>query len=210
MQNMYEYLNNKDIDYKDIAVYIPDVMNALFNEQAGSKLHQWEIRNAFRIKMMQSKAWLIQQFISAVVNPNSNILVVGGWLGFTSWVLYKYGYSNITEIDVDQRLHDFSCHLNRFNKNFIHLSKDVNDIDTSKYEVIINSSCEHIDNPAWFYNSKSGCLQVLQSNNIEISEHVNICKNLDHMISKYPLNLKYSGTLDYNDGTQRFMLVGYK
>jgi len=207
---MHEYLKNTDINYSDISVYIPDVMNAMFNEKAASVLNLWEIRSAFRIKMMQSKAWLIQKFLTENVDKNKNLLIVGGWLGFTSWALFKNGYSNITEIDVDARLHDFSLHLNRFNTKFKHIPCDVNEVDTSHYDVIINTSCEHIIDNLWFDKIKKDSVLVLQSNNINVPDHINKTNSIDEMIEKYPLTVSYAGALDYGDGTSRFMLIGTK
>jgi hypothetical protein len=207
---MLEHIKNSDIDYTDIAVYIPDVMNAMYNEHAASVISVNELRDAFRIKMMQSKAWLIQKFIEQNIDKNKTILVVGGWLGFTSWALFKNGYSNITEIDVDTRLHNFSKHLNRFNNSFNHIPVDVNDVDIKNYDVVINTSCEHILDNSWFVNIKHDAIMLLQSNNIDVPDHVNKCYTLAEMITKYPLELQYGGVLDYLDGTKRFMLIGKK
>jgi len=210
MKNIRERLKNSDVSYADISVFIPDVMNAMFNEKAAGVLTLWEIRSAFRVKMMQSKAWLIQKFLAENIDKNKQILIVGGWLGFTSWVLFKNGYNNITEIDIDSRLHDFSTHLNRFNHSFNHIVTDINDIKTDAYDVIINTSCEHILDSEWFDDIKQGTVLVLQSNNIDVPDHINKCYSIDEMISKYPMNNHYSGEVDYNDGTSRFMLIGTK
>lgn len=207
---MREYLKNTDIDFSDIAVFIPDVMNALHNDKLLAIVDLPEIRSAFRVKMMQSKAWLIQQFLAQQIDKHKNILIIGGWLGFTSWALFKNGYNNVTEIDVDPRLHQFSMHLNRFNGSFKHMSIDANEVDIENYDVIINTSCEHILDNKWFDKAKKDAILILQSNNIDVPDHVNKCNTLDDMIEKYPLLLHYCGELDYNDSTSRFMLIGKK
>jgi D-arabinose 1-dehydrogenase-like Zn-dependent alcohol dehydrogenase len=201
-------INPKEIDYTFVASLIPDVMNALYNEDAAKDILLNEIRDAFRIKQMQSKAWLIDQIQSQNISKDSKILIIGSWLGFTSWCLYKMGYQHITEIDLDARLEKFAKHLNRFNKNFTHISDDVNNIDTSKFDIVINTSCEHIDNDKWFKSLNSKSLVFLHSNNLPGYEHTNNSTDLNDMIKKYPLTLKYSGSLNFNDW-QRFMLVGY-
>jgi hypothetical protein len=201
-------INPKDIDYTFVASLIPDVMNALYNEDAAKDISLNEIRDAFRIKQMQSKAWLINQIQQQGINKDCKILVIGSWLGFTSWCLYKLGFKNITEIDPDIRLENFAKHLNRFNKHFTHLTDDVNNIDTSKFDVVINTSCEHIDNNKWFLSLNNQSLVFLHSNNLPGYDHTNNCVDVDDMIKKYPLTLKYSGSLNFNDW-QRFMLVGY-
>lgn len=205
-----EHLKNTEIDYSDIARYIPDVMNAMFNEEAAKTITANELRSAFRIKMMQSKAWLTQTFTKQNIDKNAHIIVVGGWLGFTSWCLFKMGYSNITEIDLDDRLHDFSSHMNRFNGSFRHQIADVNDVDISKFDVVINTSCEHILDNEWYDRIVAGTTMILQSNNIDVFDHINKCNSLDEMIGKYPMTLAYGGELNYGDGTSRFMLAGQK
>lgn len=200
--------NPNDVNYNFVASLIPDVMNALYNEPASKDITLEEIRDAFRIKQMQSKAWLLNQIQDRHINKESKILVIGSWLGFTSWCLHKLGFKNITEIDVDSRLEDFAKHLNRFNKNFSHITDDVNNIDTSKFDVVINTSCEHIDNDRWFLSLDSKSLVFLHSNNLPGYDHTNTCIDLEEMIKKYPLDLKYSGYLDFKDW-KRFMLVGY-
>lgn len=205
---MSEKIYNHTINYIDLSFYIPDVMNALYNEHAAINITKNELRDAFRIKMMQSKAWLIQNFLQQNIDKNKKILVVGGWLGFTSYVLYKNGYNNITEIDIDARLQNFSKHLNRNNHSFTHQVTDVNDVDTSNFEVIINTSCEHIISSKWFVQAKPETYFVLQSNNIDIPDHINKVYSIEEMSSKYALNFMYQGTLDYNDGTSRYMIIG--
>jgi len=200
--------NPNEVDYTFVASLIPDVMNALYNEDAAKDITLTEIRDAFRIKQMQSKAWLMNQIQSQNLDKNSRILVIGSWLGFTSWCLFKLGFKNITEIDVDSRLEKFAKHLNRFNKSFVHLSDDVNNIDTSNFDVVINTSCEHIDDNRWFLSIDKKSLVFLHSNNLPGYDHTNNCVDVEDMIKKYPLHLKYSGSLNFNDW-QRFMLVGY-
>jgi hypothetical protein len=201
-------VNGTDLDYSRVAKCIPDIMNALYSEEAFKSTSLEEIRDAFRVKQLQGKVWLLDQ-LKQYSNRDSKILVIGSWLGFTSWCLYKEGYKFITETDPDSRLEKLAKHVNRFNKDFIHLSFDVNSIDVSNYDVIINTSCEHISNNEWFDRIPSGRLLLLHSIDLPSWDHTNLCKDLQEMSSKYPMDLLYSGTL--NLGTyNRFMLVGRK
>jgi SAM-dependent methyltransferase len=202
-----EYLNGAQIDYQFVAGCIPKVMNALYNEDVSSVIPLHEIRDAFRVKQMQSKAWLIDTIKNSDLSQDSNILVIGSWLGFTSLCLAELGFKNITETDPDQRLELFAKHLNRFNKNFIHESKDVNDLDMSKFDVIINTSCEHILDNTWFCKIQPNTKVFLHSNNLLGYDHVNTCESVEDMIKKYPMNLDYAGVLNLKS-YKRFMLVG--
>jgi hypothetical protein len=205
---MYEKLKNTDIDYSGITVYIPDVMNALYNTAASKHIHLNEIRDMFRGKMMQSKAWLISKFLQQQFPRHKTLAIIGGWLGFTSWTLFKHGYANITEIDCDPRVGQFSQHLNRFNPQFTHITADVNDLDLSEYDIVVNTSCEHISDNRWFTGIRPGAHIVLQSNNIAFHDHVNTVSSTQDMLAQYPMTLSYSGELDLGDNTSRFMLIG--
>lgn len=193
------------IDYAYIAKNIPLVMNAMYHEQVLNSVSLAEIRDAFRVKQIQGKAWLLNQMVD--VDKNSHIFVIGGWLGFTSLCLYTQGLKNITECDLDARIEQFSKHLNRRNTNFKHMIADANYIDLTEYDVIINTSCEHM-NLEWFKNLKPGQQVLLQSTDIAAPDHINLCKTLDEMVEKYNLSqINYADTLDL-DYYKRFMLIG--
>jgi hypothetical protein len=202
-------VNPKDVNIEFVSSLIPLVMNSLFNEESFKAVDLREIRDAFRLKQMQSKAWLINGFKEQQLSKNSKILVIGSWLGFTSLCLHKLGYQYITEIDPDIRLEKFARYLNRFNKNFKHISDDVNNIDLTEFDVIINTSCEHILDNTWFEKIKAGSCVFLHSNNLEGYDHTNICKDLNEMVKKYPLDLLYQGELNFLDW-KRFMLIGQR
>lgn len=195
-------------DFNFVTSHIPHVMQSLYVEELFNSTSLKEIRDAFRVDQIKCKSWLLERLEN--VSRDSKILVVGSWLGFTSYCLYKMGFEYITETDPDSRLEQLACHINRDNQNFLHLSKDVNEIDLSEYDLIINTSCEHIWNDNWFNNIKSGTLVVLQSTNMKSEDHVNTVGNLKQMEYKYELCLEYSGELFFNDRFSRYMLCGKK
>lgn len=201
----HQHLTGQDIDIRFVSSQIPWVMNALYHEPAFNSVTFEEIRDAFRLKQVQSKAWMMSKLKD--VDKNSRVLVIGSWIGFTSLCLTKMGFKFITETDPDERLTAIATHLNRRNKEFKHLSLDVNDIDLSKFDLIINTSCEHIADNTWYNRIPAGTKVVLHSNNLPGYDHVNCCNDLDEMIAKYPMDLEYAGGLDLEQYT-RFMLVG--
>lgn len=201
----HTHLTGQDIDIRFVSGQIPWVMNALYNEEAFSAVTFEEIRDAFRLKQMQSKAWMMSKLKD--FDKESRVLVIGSWLGFTSLCLTKLGYKHITETDPDSRLSVVANHLNRRNKTFKHLDLDVNDMDLSQYDIIINTSCEHIADNTWYERIPVGTKVILHSNNLPGYDHVNCCADLDEMISKYPMVLDYAGALDLEQYT-RFMLMG--
>lgn len=196
------------VDYEKISGFIPEYLNALYNNDAFNSTSLDEIRDAFRKKQIIGKTLLLQ-LVKEYCTTDQKILVVGSWIGFTSFSLNKLGYSNITEVDPDARLEPLTKWANRFNKNFKHITADINHIDTSNYDVIINTSCEHIDNNTWFNITKPETLLILQSTDYKEWDHTNTCETLEEMISKYPMNILHAEELDL-DQYKRFMLVGIK
>jgi hypothetical protein len=207
MSKIEHILTATDIDINFVSSIIPIFMNALYDEQSLMSVTLEEIRDAFRLKQIQSKSWLLEKIKDN--DKDSPLLVIGSWLGFTSLCLYKLGFKHIDETDPDKRLSRISNHVNRFNKEFRHYNEDVNNLDLTKYKIIINTSCEHIDNNSWYNNIPSGTKLFLHSNNLLGYDHVNICQNLEEMIDQYPMKLSYGGSLDFHN-YKRFMLVGEK
>lgn len=93
------------------------------------------------------------------------------------------------------------------------LPQDIYDnsfIDRGKIHLVINTSCEHMDN-TWYENLPVGTFVLLHQNDYFSNEqHVNCCKDLEDVKKKYPMqSILYEGELDthlYN----RFMLIGVK
>lgn len=93
------------------------------------------------------------------------------------------------------------------------LPQDIYDnsfIDRGKIHLVINTSCEHMDN-TWYENLPKGTFVLLHQNDYFSNEqHVNCCKDVEDVKKKYPMqSILYEGELDthlYN----RFMLIGVK
>jgi hypothetical protein len=93
------------------------------------------------------------------------------------------------------------------------LPQDVYDnsfINRGKIHLVINTSCEHMNND-WFNNLPDGTFVLLHQNDYFSNEqHVNCCKDVEDVKKKYPMqSILYEGSLDthlYN----RFMLIGIK
>jgi hypothetical protein len=99
-------------------------------------------------------------------------------------------------------------HLNRFNTNFKHITDDVNNVDMSEYDVIINTSCEHIADDSWFHKINKHALVILHSTNLKADDHYNTCNSLIEMTNKYPMDYRYTGEL-LLDTYSRYMVIGY-
>ena len=201
-------MNYEDIDYRNVAVHIPAVMQELYNEKLLNSTSLEEMRDAFRPNQMQSKAWLLSQLEDA--DRESKILVIGGWFGFTTYCLCKMGFSKVVDLDPDERLDMLTMSLNRNHHNVSRSWEDINNYNTSEFDIIINSSCEHIADDSWFEKIAPGTRVILQSTNIKIKDHVNTVNSLEEMKNKYKLNYTYADEMKFNDMFTRFMLCGIK
>lgn len=202
-------IKSDSIDIQYVSQYIPDVINALYNPSVSESINLTIIRDAFRKKQIQSKQILFNNLLKYCNNLNDKILVIGGWLGFISFVLFKAGYSNVTEIDKDPKVAIFSKHLNRFNNNFNHFTADINTFNTTHYDIIINTSCEHINDNSWYNNLKAGTKVFLQSTNLESYDHTNLVQTIDQMRKLYPSNEIEFGEIDCGSWS-RFYISGIK
>lgn len=83
-------------------------------------------------------------------------------------------------------------------------------VELDNINCVINTSCEHMDNQ-WFEDLPDGTFVLLHQNDYFSNEqHVNCCKDLEEVKSKYPMNeIYYEGELDTNL-YNRFMLIGKK
>ena len=201
-------MNSVDIDYSSICVHIPHVVQSLYVDNILSSTSLVEFRDAFRINQMQGKAWLLEQLTD--VDRNSKVLVIGSWLGFTSYCLYKMGFNYITETDPDSRLTAIAKHINASNPNFLHLQKDVNELDLSDYDLVISTSCEHIGNNSWFNSIRPGALVALQSTNLKWHDHVNTVDSVQAFQKQFRLNFQYADEMFFNTIFSRYMIIGEK
>ena len=99
-------------------------------------------------------------------------------------------------------------HINRF----MAITEDIHNLDYTKCDTIVNTSCEHIKNFSdWYDNIPDNKLLVLQSNNMsDWHEHINCVESLEEFKQQcYISNLLYSGELE-NEEFTRYMLIGRK
>jgi hypothetical protein len=82
--------------------------------------------------------------------------------------------------------------------------------DPNAPDLVINTSCEHIEDlPKWLSLLPKGCRVLLQSNNYTSEPtHINCVKSVDELAQQAQLSeLSYAGALQLPKYT-RFMLIG--
>jgi len=170
---------------------------------------------AFWRGQIQSKVWLINNLAPFIDVPVS-IDIHGGWVGVLSSLLFQseIDCTFIRSIDIDPQCEPISRIMNKGEEiegKFEAITSDMSLI-TSAADVIINTSCEHINQQAydiWLSKLPMNSLIVLQSNNYDIEEHVRIVKNLEDFKKQSNIQIFWAGELSFPMYT-RYMLIGKK
>lgn len=172
-----------------------------------------DILDSFSKNQFKSKSKVIQSLIEYdLINPNSHVAILGGWYGS---ILISGLVNKVNRID-SYDLDDIS---NRFSKNRLYsqykdkvswVKGDVfSNIIREGFDVVINTSCEHMppmkDWPYW----KSNIGFAVTSNNMyDIEGHVNCVDTIDDLAMQLPLcDILYEDTISDERG-DRFLIIG--
>jgi len=193
--------------------------------------------DCFSRGQLLSKMWLVDELKKCNINLGV-VFLCAGWYATLATMLFESGIAldKIRSFDLDESTVNVA---EVFNKpwfmeqwKFKALVEDIHNIDynehkwqfwsnannrmsreiTDKPDTIINTSCEHIENFAeWYQNIPQGKLVVLQSNNyFKIKEHINCSKNLKEFSKLTPFRRElYSGELKLEKYT-RYMRIGFR
>ena len=173
------------------------------------------VLDAFWSGQLKSKEWLIES-LRPYVTKKVTIDIHGGWVGVLASMLFQSGLSisKIRSVDIDHHVQDTANMINKGEEiagKFTAMLANMCDIQAN-YDVIINTSCEHISQTQyeeWLANRMPSSLLVLQSNNYQINEHVRIASSLDEFIRQSKVDVLWSGQLELPLYT-RYMIIGNK
>lgn len=182
-----------------------------------SDLVNWD---SFSHGQILSKKWLCEK-LEPFLDSEQKIAILGGWYNVLAFMLrVRDNHQHITSFDFDDTCKKIADKINDcwvLEKTIHNVVADVNSLDLSEFQVIINTSCEHMPGH-WFDTIGSGTIVCLQSSNLDISTHpwyiTNPSTSIKSFIDKFPmtnvnfvdvLNIEYS-----NWGYQRFMIIGKK
>lgn len=194
-------------------------------------------KDCFSRGQLQSKLWLVEELKKLNVDLGT-VFLCAGWYGTLAVMLFESGIKveKIRSFDIDTTTVDIAETFNKpwFTDQWRYkaLINNIHDIDYKEHtwqywsntnnrmsypitdtpNTVINTSCEHIENYAEWYNKiPTGKLVILQGNNyFEISEHVNCSSNLQEFSNKSPMTKTlYEGELELPK-YKRFMKIGFR
>lgn len=179
----------------------------------------------FKHGLTVSKLWLCEELEPHLPN-NAIVAILGSWynlLGFMMLTRNNKIYESIVGIDSDPDvipIADKICegYMIGLNAKLRNVLADVNTFNLQGYNVIINTSLEHMSDSEWFEKITHGSLVCLQSSDMPYTDHpwyvTNPIDSLETLLQKYRLKkLLYTGIkeINYNDwGYKRFMAIGIR
>jgi len=183
-----------------------------------------DVMECFSQNQYDCKTWLLDclnQYPYHFKNKTQDsvdISILGGWYGLMAKLisdnLKLKPIRNIYSYDFDS----IAIKIGRkFFPQVEFIEQDITELDigNTSSSIIINTSCEHIDQEMLYKSVDSAptnTLFVLQSNNfVQIQQHINCVKNLDEFQQQYEGRLDKVRAYEKDMGKYtRFMIIGVK
>ena len=170
---------------------------------------------------LQCKLWMITE-LKPFVKSNMSYALLAGWYANYSveLLISELGAGFVHNYEFDEDAKNISYIFNKRYKDTEVYKCDVKDVMWDKldeeqtYDVIINTSCEHMYPMSRFYelnNFNSFPLYVLQSTDDEQwDDHINCVSSPKKLAEQAQISdIRYSGTIKLDNGMNRFMVIGY-
>jgi len=175
---------------------------------------------AFNHKQIASKRWLVDILAEILPRPAGPVWVLGAWYGVLGAMLLddeRLKVGEIVSLDIDPGCAPVAERLNRRHVaegRFRTVTADMMAVDFASQQaapgLVINTSCEHLDDvPGWLASLPPGLPLLLQSNDyVREPDHRSCVACLESFKAQAGLSeLLYAGALPQKNYT-RFMLIG--
>jgi hypothetical protein len=184
-------------------------------------------KDAFASGQILSKLWLADS-LERVIEVNGfdrelKILNLGGWYGILHFILKsrnKIKIKSWRSVDIDPDACAVADSINETwvwqNWKFKSITDDANMFRyrEEEYDVVINTSVEHIESNQWFDNIPKNKLVILQSNDMPHDDHVHNHKTLEEFLDSFDFKeILFHGQklFQYDDESfRRFMIIGIR
>ena len=183
-----------------------------------------DLLHCFSTSQRISKEWLIEQLNRHVPDSYTkrylDVAILGSWYGYLSYLLKEHFKCKlITEIrcyDVDDTAKKIGRIMFDGEKNLRFMTRDINEVDFSQqgFDIIINTSCEHMqdeDINKWLKNTREGVICVMQSTDKPDTDHINCSKDQHDFVTRYKHHFSECtvASLPF-EKYSRFLIVGKK
>jgi hypothetical protein len=176
---------------------------------------------AFNHKQIASKRWLVDELAKVLPQPDGPVFVLGAWYGVLGAILLaddRLTIPRVVSLDIDPGcapVAEILNHRHVATGRFRAVTADMTGLDFDRIEggrpgLVINTSCEHLDDvPGWIATLPAGLPLLLQSNDyFREPDHRSCVPSLDAFKVQAGLSeLWFAGALPTKNYT-RFMLIG--
>jgi hypothetical protein len=175
---------------------------------------------AFNHKQIASKQWLVGALAQVLPRPEGPVWVLGAWYGVLGALLLddpRMTIAEVVSLDIDPGCAPVAEMLNHrhvASGRFRAVTADMTALDFARQEtapgLVVNTSCEHVDDvPGWLSSLPPGLPVLLQSNDyVREPDHRSCVPSLEAFASQAGLSETwFSGALPTKNYT-RFMLIG--
>jgi galactitol-specific phosphotransferase system IIB component len=202
-----------DDPMRDEFFFTTRIASILYDEVVLKTLPITELRDAISDGQLLSKRWLVEEFKKVPDLPEGlSVLVLGGWIGTLPLLMHASGIkATFTSVDLDDRVNRIAEKLN-YDHDFKTMNVDMYNVDYANYDVIINTSSEHIpDIEKWAKKIPKNRIVIVQNNNfLEGAGHVSCVANSDELRQVLGLRkVAYEGTRQFS-AYSRYMIIGMK
>lgn len=179
---------------------------------------------AFSHGQIVSKQWLCEK-LEPILADGMRVAILGSWYNLTGFLLLVRNKKRLAKIDgydTDSNalaIADKICnaYLSDFGGPVHHYNRDAAQIDLNDYNVVINTSCEHMDR-SWYDNVRSSTIVCVQTSDMtpEIGrwDVSNPYPTMDSFQRSFPVSrLMFGGQKEiaYSEFSyRRFMVIGTK
>ena len=191
--------------------FIIKYTNALYSTPVEFAPKYDEFRDMFSSGQIYSKEWIIKELHNIDLEYfEKKFIIVGAWYGTLGLMIKsKFPNSGITMLDIDPRCEKFINNMIYNDNTLKSVTEDMYEYDYIE-DIIINTSCEHIENiQDWLSLLPKNSTVILQSNNyIDGTGHINCIHSEEEFKKQTGLsNILYSGKLEM-PMYDRYMLIG--
>jgi hypothetical protein len=206
---------SKDNPMKHEFFFTSRIASILYDQFVLDNLPLTELRDAISDGQMLSKNWVVAEIVklveqNVIKTSHKKVLIVGGWIGTLALLMNSFELPfHITSIDLDERACKIADKMN-YDFKFKSIVADMYQVDYSQYDIIINTSSEHItDIPVWMQQIPKGKIVLVQNNDYKEGDgHVSTVKSVAALKKQLKLSeIFYEGTRKFPQ-YNRFMVIG--
>lgn len=198
-------LDKRDVGFQ----FVTRIASILYDSTVVSTLPITELRDAISDGQIYSKKWLVAELARHL--KDKHVAILGGWIGTLALMMKVYDVNaKITSVDTDRRANRIAEKLNYDMNGFSTLTEDMYKLDYSQFDVIINTSSEHIPNiQEWRASIPPGKIVAVQNNNFfEGGGHISCVQSSEELKAKLNLSeVLYEGTKKFPQ-YDRYMVIG--